>query len=355
MDGEILHDYFAIREGGGRLALILAANWGWPVTGGFVSRSVPFHEEWPTVTFRELGIRPGLRPLQTVKLAHFWGNYHSSVQTIIYSGTYAPMAVGNQPQARNILYCHSPPRYIYDQRKFYLASTSFLQRPARLVLSRYIKLRYESAISQMDCIVVNSETVRRRVDQYLGMTSIVVPPPCEVHRYMWQKAEGYYLSMARLDPLKRVDLVIRAFREMPDKRLVVASTGSEQRHLERLGRGSENIQFLGNVSDKQLRNLIGQCIATVYIPREEDFGMSPVESMAAGKPVIGVAEGGLQETIVDGQTGILLPPNLGVEELSDAVRWLTVDRAYSMREACEMQAQRFRTELFLDQMYTIVN
>ena len=354
MDGEILHDYFAIREGGGRLVLTLASNWDWPVTGGFVSRRVPFDQEWPTVTFRELGVRPGLRPLQAVNLTRSWRHYQSSAQTIIYSGTYAPMAVVNQPHSHNILYCHSPPRYIYDQRKFYLAFTPLWQQPVWLSLSRYIKLRYEKAVAQMDCIVVNSETVRRRVNQYLGRTSIVVPPPCDIERYVWHKAEGYYLSMARLDPLKRVDVVVRAFREMPDKKLLVVSTGSEQRRLERLGNGASNIHFLGEVGDDYLRKLIGECIATVYIPRDEDFGISPVESMAAGKPVIGVAEGGLRETIVDQETGILLSPDPSVEELSEAVRWLTADRAYDMRGACENRAQLFRTEVFLDRMRAVV-
>ena len=165
MNGEIFHDYFAIREGGGRLVLTLAANWGWPVTGGFVSRRIPLDQEWSTVTFRELGVRPGFRPVQTINLVRRWGHYQSSAQTIIYSGTYAPMAVVNHSHARNILYCHSPPRYIYDQRKFYLASTPFWQQPSWLALSRYIRFRYERAVAQMDCIVVNSETVRRRVYQ----------------------------------------------------------------------------------------------------------------------------------------------------------------------------------------------
>jgi glycosyltransferase involved in cell wall biosynthesis len=265
------------------------------------------------------------------------------------------MAVVNQPDSRNILYCHTPPRYIYDQRLFYLASLPVWQRPAFLALIRHLKPRYEAAVARMDRILVNSENVQRRVKRYLGRASIVVPPPCEFNQHRWQEPDDYYLSTARLDSLKRVDLVIETFKQMPDKKLVVVSGGPERRRLEALAMGTSNIVFLGEVSEKRLTNLVGRCIATIYVPRDEDFGMSPVESMAAGKPVIGVSEGGLLETVVDGQSGVLLPADPGPEDLEKAVHWLTADRACGMRESCEQRAQEYRTEIFLDRMRAIVN
>jgi glycosyltransferase involved in cell wall biosynthesis len=96
-------------------------------------------------------------------------------------------------------------------------------------------------------------------------------------------------------------------------------------------------------------------IATIYVPVDEDFGMSPVESLAAGKPVIGVAEGGLLETLVDGETGLLLPPDFTVDHLVRAVEHMSTDRAALMRQACEQSAQRFTRARFLDGMRRLVN
>jgi len=99
--------------------------------------------------------------------------------------------------------------------------------------------------------------------------------------------------------------------------------------------------------------LIGKAIATIYIPIEEDFGMSPVESMAAGKPVIGVAEGGLLETVVNGETGVLIE-NVSVDAVVEAVFVMSKDKALTMRAACENRAQLFRTEVFLEKMREVV-
>jgi glycosyltransferase involved in cell wall biosynthesis len=148
----------------------------------------------------------------------------------------------------------------------------------------------------------------------------------------------------------------------------------------------ENIDVLGWVDDENLCDLMGRCIATIYIPRDEDFGISPVESMAAGKPVIGVQEGALLETVggVGGQRsprlntlegnpvqrgkesggqraeagkglmitdcGVLVPRDPGVKDVIEAVEWMTRERAFRMRGACEARARRFDTGLFLKKM-----
>ena len=354
-NGEVLHDYFAVREGGGKLALTLAAARRWPIVAGFVSPRLSVREEWPTVTLRELGVRPGVPPSRSVSLTRRWSKYRSGADALVYSGTYAPMAALNQRDAYNILYCHTPPRFIYDQKDFYLASLQVWQRPLFLALIRYLRPRYEAAVACMDRIIVNSENVRRRVQRHLGCSSTVVYPPCDVRRYRWQEPEGYYLSVARLDILKRVDRIVEAFKGLPDKKLVVVSDGAQRSRLESLAENSPNINFLGEISDERLRDLLGRCIGTIYVPRDEDFGMSPVESMAAGKPVVGVAEGGLLETLVDGETGYLLPPEFEVDDLVDAVSRLTAGRAEKMRAACEERARLFDTETFLQQMESVVN
>jgi glycosyltransferase involved in cell wall biosynthesis len=113
---------------------------------------------------------------------------------------------------------------------------------------------------------------------------------------------------------------------------------------------AKNITFTGLVDEEELKKQIGRCIATIYVPQDEDFGMSPVESTAAGKPVIGVAEGGLLEITIHGKTGLLINPEPSPEDIISAVRVLTAERALEMREACEQQANLFRKEIFLEKM-----
>ena len=141
---------------------------------------------------------------------------------------------------------------------------------------------------------------------------------------------------------------------MPDKKLIVVSGGPLFEKIKRLSLDAPNIKILGWVSDDVLGELIGRCLATIYIPKDEDFGISPIESMAAGKPVIGVSEGGLLETIISGETGILLPSNPTEEDLIKAVQFLTPSRAREMRYACESRARKFDKNVFLSKMRDIV-
>ena len=182
----------------------------------------------------------------------------------------------------------------------------------------------------------------------------VVYPPTDITRFRWAPSEGYYLSTARLTSLKRVDTIIEAFLAMPDKRLIVASGGEDAAKLVAKAGGAPNIAFTGWTNDAALDRLMASAIATIYVPRDEDFGMSPIESMAAGKPVIGVAEGGLVETIVPGETGMLLPRDFNAAQLAEAIRAMTPDIATRMREACQNRAELFSERRFVERMAEII-
>ncbi len=199
----------------------------------------------------------------------------------------------------------------------------------------------------MGTVIVNSENIRTRLKRYLGIDSEVIYPPCETDKYKWLSQEDYYLSTARLDPLKRVDVVVKAFLEMPEKKLIVVSSGTDMPKIKKLAEDADNIQILGWVAEDVLADLMGRCIATLYIPKDEDFGISPLESMAAGKPVIGVREGGLRETVIHKETGLLVKPEPCLDDLVEAVQWLDARKALDMRKQCEQQAMHFDSKEFL--------
>jgi len=348
----VLHDYFESLEGGGRLCSLLAQGLAMDLGYGFARPEHPFLNlfHFKHYNLNAYSKIPLWRQLRLARAFTSQPTFLKNYDTVIYSGFYTPLAIHHHLVGRNILYCHTPPRFIYDQRSFYLNLLPLGLRPALQALIHYLQPRYEKAVGQMDTIIANSENVRKRIRHYLGKSATVIYPPCDTRHLQWLGQNNYYLSMGRLDPLKQVHLIVQAFLKMPQKKLLVMSGGPEFSKLRRLANGAKHIHFTDWVEETTLAQLLGNSIATLYLPKEEDFGMSPVESMAAGKPVIGIAQGGLLETLIPGETGILLPPPLTVEAICEAVEIMTPQTALRMREACEKQAQLFKTEIFFEKM-----
>ncbi|MCP5419529.1 MAG: glycosyltransferase [Gammaproteobacteria bacterium] len=298
---------------------------------------------------------PALRALSTIRLFKQRTAFISAYNMVVYSGMYAPLAIHKHSGKHNLLYCHTtPPPFAYDWLDFYLEQYSTWQRPLFLAYCRYFRNAYAAAVKKMDVLIANSDYVRRRYLDYFGKNSIVIYPPCDTEEFKWIDQKDFYLSTARHEPHKRVDIIINAFRRLPNKHLIVASNGSQTKNLRALAVGADNIEFVGTTSRKDLQLLIGQCTATIYIGKDEHFGITPVESMAAGKPVISVAEGGLTETVLHQQTGLFLPKPT-VEHLITAINILEPQRALEMRYSCQHQAKNFDKSIFLRKINDLLN
>lgn len=287
--------------------------------------------------------RPGWQVFKGALAFEYKTAFLRDYQSLIFSGSLAPLAVKHSRAAKNVYYCHTPPRFVYDLKDYYLDIATRLERPALKALIAYLQPRYEEAIEKMDVVFANSKNVQGRLKRYLGLDAHVLYPPVDQERFKWLSDGDYFLSTARLEPLKRVDLIVEAFTHMPDKKLIVTSGGSQLQALRKLAADSPNIEFTGWVDDYNLTVLVGKCKATLYIPRDEDFGISPIQSLAAGKPVIGVKEGGVTETVLDGKTGILLPESPSPSQVCDAV--VAIEKlAFQPNQ----QLDRFTTEEFME-------
>jgi glycosyltransferase involved in cell wall biosynthesis len=344
----LLYDFLAVKGGAERVLLALYQAMDSHVCVGFVSKE-SFKDDIKPEHLIDLKAFSRFPPLKIVKVLRGFlraKKVAANYQTRIYAGSYSVLAFSPDHEGNSIYYCHTPPRFMYDLWDRYLTETPVWQRPLLRVLRWWLKPRYEAAVQGMDRVLANSKNVQDRLKRYVGVDATVVHPPVDVDLFQWKGPGDYFLSTARLEPLKRVDLIIQAFLGMPDQHLVVTSGGSEADRLRAMAGNASNIRFTGWLSDRDLADLMGHARASIYVPVDEDFGMSPVESMAAGKPVIGAAEGGLLETVIHGRTGTLLPPNFTPADLQTAVTAMTPQQAVSMRKACEEQARLFSRDRF---------
>ena len=351
-DTVILHDAFAFKGGGERLVYLLCRDLEADLAFGYRNKKT-FNLDELSNNLINLESESKLPAWRTIKRLHTFRNktkFLYRYKNVIYTGQNSSLAVSNHSEGKNIYYCFTPPRSMYDLKESHLASQTPLERLRHVLYNAFYQPLYENAIRKMDVILADSKNVQNRIQKFLGLESTVLYPPCDVDKFNWMGQEDYYLSTARLTSYKRVDIIIQAFIKLPQKRLVIASTGPDEKRLKQLAEGFDNIQFTGDINDKELKNLIGNAIATIYIPIDEDFGISPVESMAAGKPVIGSGEGGLLETVIHGETGWLSSPNISVEELVQMLDAANPKLARSMRFSCEKQATGFRTELFINKI-----
>jgi glycosyltransferase involved in cell wall biosynthesis len=354
----ILHDAFAFPGGGEKVAQALAELTGGMLwTARFDQAAFPpdFFAGRPPMDMRAREKHPDLA--RWSETACFWRTFNEFPQSTppyaIFSGSLAPMA-WRCISGKKILYCHTPPRILYDQREFYLQGQPAARRPAYRAFLWAFERAYARAARAMDLIVSNSQNVAHRLGSFLQLDSAIVPPPVRTADFTWLGQEDFYLSTARVDRLKRVEVIVEAFLNLPDKRLVVVSGGSELNRVRTMAAGAANIEVRGWVTPEDLRKLTGKCLATIYIPRDEDFGISPVESMAAGKPVIGVAEGGLLETVLENKTGFLIRANPGPQDVAQAVTAMTPELALGMREACMARAAKFDEAAFKARMLALI-
>jgi glycosyltransferase involved in cell wall biosynthesis len=209
--------------------------------------------------------------------------------------------------ATHICYCHTPTRYLWSDTHQYineLKYNKFLKKIASMVLSR-IRIWDRLAADRVDHFIANSKAVQERIKKYYKRDSVVIYPPVEIDKFfIAREVEDFFLIGCRLAPYKRVDLVVETFKALgPNYKLKVFGDGVDLKRLKKIAKDCPNIEFLGRINDEHKTQLMSKCLAFLN-PQEEDFGISKVEAMASGRPVIAYKKGGALETIIEGKTGM---------------------------------------------------
>jgi glycosyltransferase involved in cell wall biosynthesis len=254
------------------------------------------------------------------------------------------------PNTLHVCYCHTPTRYLWSDTHEYIRElkyNKFFKKIISLILN-YVRLWDRAAADRVDEYIANSETVAKRIKKYYKHDSIVINPPVEVNRFEISHKNGnedYFLTGCRLTPYKRIDLVVEAFKKN-GKNLKIFGSGPDMKRLKKIAGEAENIEFLGRVSDEQLKKLYSGCSAFLN-PQEEDFGITCVEAMASGRPVIAYRAGGARETIIENKTGIFFDAQ-NVNSLNQAI-----DKYYDIEfnpKEIKEHADQFSKESFKKQI-----
>lgn len=270
----------------------------------------------------------------------------------IFSGTYSLFA--SKQGNKNIWLCHSPNRILYDLKQWRLKKASFYKKIGYIfhILLFYYIDQYIVKNNVLR-IITDNKNIYNRVKKYYKKDSKIIYCSINTSLYKFKKIGDYYLSISRLFPEKRVDIIARAFTKMPDKKLVIVGDGPELNKINNIIKKSKNIIIKNNLSEKELINLYANCLATIYLPLNEDYGLIPIESMASGKICIAANEGGCKETIIHGKTGFLIKAN--ELKLIKIINNFNYKKAKKMKTYCIKQAKKFDIYNFLDKWKIIIN
>ncbi|MBI3401924.1 MAG: glycosyltransferase [Acidobacteria bacterium] len=279
---------------------------------------------------------------------------------VISSSHCVAKAVLTRPDAVHVCYCHTPMRYAWDQFDAYFGparvgrAASALLRPVLAALARWDR----ATADRVQRYVTNSQHVARRIRRYYNRDASVVYPPIDTAFFQpdasaapGKSARRECLIVSALVPYKRIDIAIDACR-IAGVGLAIVGDGPERARLERVAaeRGGD-IRFLGRLGDADVRAAY-QRAAAVLMPGEEDFGIVPLEAQACGRPVVALARGGARETIVDGETGVLVD-DPGGDAFAHGIR-SALARSFDTA-AIRRHAEAFGRARFGDAMDAIVS
>ncbi len=230
----------------------------------------------------------------------------SDYDLIISSSHAVAKGVLTNSNQLHINYCHTPMRYAWDLYHQYLNESNLKKGVKGLfakIFLHYIRIWDAAAANRVDHIIANSTYIEKRIQKVYRRDSTVIHPPVDTEKFpCCSEKDNYYLTASRFVPYKKIDVIVEAFSNMPNKKLLVIGEGPDEFKIKAKAAG--NVNFLGYQNDVRLSEYMQKAKAFVFAA-EEDFGIMVVEALSCGTPVIAFNKGGITDTITDGKTGIL--------------------------------------------------
>lgn len=348
----LVHDYLS--QDGGAERVLKALQELFPQAPTFVlfydKKKIPEH-------FLQGEIRPSfLHFLPLAKKKYRWflplmplaTEHHdlSEFEVIISSTSAFAKGVLTSPESLHLSYCHTPTRYLWTDTRSYIEELNHNRLIKSFLPPLISRLRLWDRLSaeRVDYFIANSENVRRRIQKFYHRDAEVIYPPVDTHLFKPSEKTGdYFLTGGRLVPYKRFDLTVKVFNRLGWP-LKIFGTGPEEEKLKMTAKS--NIEFLGQIDDREKAEFYAKTLAFIH-PQIEDFGITAVEAMAAGRPVIALAQGGALETVIPDLTGLLFREQTW-ESLLDAL--MNFQPRSFVPQKIREQAKRFSVDNFKRQI-----
>lgn len=274
----------------------------------------------------------------------------SSYDFVISSSWAVAKGVKTHKRQLHICYCYTPIRYAWDLYEEY---TSNLKQPKKLFVQMtldYIRKWDIATLDRVDYFIADSHFVAQRIQRTYKRDSHVIYPPIDTQRFsLVTQKEDFYMTASRLVPYKKTKLIVEAFNQMPDKKLVVIGSGEEYEEIKKIAKS--NISVLGYQKSEVLIQTMQKAKAFIYAAIE-DFGIVPLEAMACGTPVIALNQGGTAETVIDGVNGIHFQEQKA-DAIIDAVNRFELS-LFNSQEISE-QTHSYGINRFKNEIETFIN
>lgn len=283
----------------------------------------------------------------------------SSYDVILSSSHAVAKGILTGPDQLHISYVHSPIRYAWDLQHQYLRELGLTSGIKSFIIRWLLhKIRmwdYRTA-NGVDHFVANSNFIARRIKKVYGREADVIYPPVDTSRFtLCENKENYYVTASRMVPYKKMDLIVEAFSQMPDKKLIVIGDGPDFEKVK--SKASSNIEILGYQSNEAMQDYMRKAKAFVFAA-EEDFGITPVEAQACGTPVIAFGKGGALETVNSdlelNPTGIFFDKQ-NIQSIVEGINEFEKNQDFYIPENCRTNALKFSNERFRNELMTYVD
>lgn len=342
----IMHDFFGSIGGGEKLVLELAKGLKADIFTTDINYNNLRRINVYNVKVKSLGKCIQIPILKQIHASYIFHKAKlNKYDFYILSGNWAVFATKkHQP---NLYYIHTPVRMFYDSKKdFYKISPWYAKLPFLIWINLH-KYFLEKQFKYVNKIISNSLNTKNRIKKFHNRNSKVIYPP--IKKYKFKKYGDFWLSVNRIYPHKRIELQIEAFKKLPNEKLFIVGGYMKGDHAKMYADKvikdlPKNVKYLGEVDEKELNNLYGNCKGFITTAKDEDFGMTVLEAMSAGKPVIAVNEGGYKET-VNNKVGKLV--NANVNEIINAIKEISKNpKKYKIN--CIKQANQFSVKKFIN-------
>jgi glycosyltransferase involved in cell wall biosynthesis len=275
----------------------------------------------------------------------------SPYDVVISSSSALIKGVITHPHTLHICYCYTPTRYLWSDTHQYHKDIQEGKLVKHFLPMYLSKLRQwdHLASQRVDHFIAQSNFIAQRIKNYYNRDSsaIIYPPTDTENFHISDQLGDYYLLISRLKPYKKVDMAIQAFNKM-NIPLKIIGIGEEEKKLKKLAKS--NIEFLGAVSEEEKRELLSQCLGLIH-PQEEDYGLTPIEAMASGRPVIAYDAGGARETVINDKTGKLFSEQSWEALIDTVIKFKPQE--YNSQEI-KQHAENYNSEKFYRQIKDFV-